>query len=76
MPDGTVLRARGECEGEIMYGPKGSGGFGYDPVFKPDAVDCGMAELTADEKNAISHRGKALRAFAGELKRYYNGDNE
>ena len=38
MPDGTVLRARGECEGEIMYGPKGSGGFGYDPVFKPDAV--------------------------------------
>lgn len=76
MPDGTVLRARGECEGEIMYGPKGSGGFGYDPVFKPDAVERGMAELTADEKNAISHRGKALRAFAGELKRYYNGDNK
>ena len=76
MPDGTVLRARGECEGEIMYGPKGSGGFGYDPVFKPDAVNCGMAELNPDEKNAISHRGKALRAFAGELKRYYNGDNK
>lgn len=76
MPDGTVLRARGECEGEIMHGPKGSGGFGYDPVFKPNAVNCGMAELTADEKNAISHRGKALRAFAEELKRYYNGDNK
>ena len=76
MPDGTVLRARGECEGEIMYGPKGSGGFGYDPVFKPDAVNCGMAELNPDEKNAISHRGKALRAFAEELKRYYNGDNK
>ena len=76
MPDGTVLRSRGECEGEIMYGPKGSGGFGYDPVFKPDAADCGMAELTADEKNAISHRGKALRAFAEELKRYYNGNNK
>ena len=76
MPDGTVLRARGECEGEIMHGPKGSGGFGYDPVFKPDAADCGMAELTADEKNAISHRGKALRAFAEELKRYYNGNNK
>ena len=59
-----------------MHGPKGSGGFGYDPVFKPDAVERGMAELTADEKNAISHRGKALRAFAGELKRYYNGDNK
>ena len=36
----------------------------------------GMAELTPDEKNAISHRGKALRAFAEELKRYYNGDNK
>ena len=60
MPDGTVLRARGECEGEIMHGPKGDGGFGYDPVFKPDAVERGMAELTPDEKNAISHRGKAL----------------
>ena len=76
MPDGTVLRARGECEGEIMHGPKGDGGFGYDPVFKPDAVERGMAELTPDEKNAISHRGKALRAFAEELKRYYNGDNK
>ena len=76
MPDGTVLRSRGECEGEIMHGPKGDGGFGYDPVFKPDAVERGMAELTPDEKNAISHRGKALRAFAGELKRYYNGDNK
>ena len=76
MPDGTVLRSRGECEGEIMHGPKGSGGFGYDPVFKPDAVERGMAELTPDEKNAISHRGKALRAFAEELKRYYNGDNK
>ena len=76
MPDGTVLRARGECEGEIMHGPKGDGGFGYDPVFKPDVVERGMAELTPDEKNAISHRGKALRAFAEELKRYYNGDNK
>ena len=76
MPDGTVLRSRGECEGEIMPGPKGDGGFGYDPVFKPDAVERGMAELTPDEKNAISHRGKALRAFAEELKRYYNGNNK
>ena len=76
LPDGTVLRSRGECEGEIMHGPKGDGGFGYDPVFKPDAVERGMAELTPDEKNAISHRGKALRAFAEELKRYYNGNNK
>ena len=67
MPDGTVLRSRGECEGEIMHGPKGDGGFGYDPVFKPDAVERGMAELTPDEKNAISHRGKALRLLAKKL---------
>ena len=75
-PDGRRIVARGECPGQILFAPKGTGGFGYDPVFKPDAVDCGMAELNPDEKNAISHRGKALRAFAEELKRYYNGDNK
>lgn len=71
MPDGRVITARGECEGEILSAPKGSNGFGYDPIFKPLCSDKGMAELTPEEKNAISHRGKALRAFAarlGELK--------
>ena len=76
MPDGTVLGTRGECEGEIMYAPKGENGFGYDPVFKPLAADRGMAELTPDEKNAISHRGMALREFAEELKRYKNGTDK
>ena len=68
-PDGSVIRSRGECEGEILHSPKGSGGFGYDPVFHPDCVDKAMAELTPEEKNAISHRGKALRAFIDELRK-------
>ena len=70
LPDGTVLRARGECEGEIMHGPKGDGGFGYDPVFFVPPLKKTFAQLTAEEKNAISHRGSALRAFAAELKTY------
>ena len=68
-PDGSVIRSRGECEGEILHAPKGSGGFGYDPVFHHDCVDKAMAELTPEEKNAISHRGKALRAFIEELRK-------
>lgn len=68
-PDGSVIRSRGECEGEIMLAPKGTGGFGYDPVFHPLCVEKGMAELTPEEKNAISHRGKALRTFMEELRK-------
>ena len=68
-PDGSVIRSRGECEGEILFAPKGQNGFGYDPVFHPLCLDKGMAELTPEEKNAISHRGKALRAFLEELRK-------
>lgn len=50
----------GICEGEITIEPKGSKGFGYDPVFKPDGFDKTFAELSSGEKNRISHRGKAL----------------
>ena len=70
-PNGDVLRARGECEGEILYAPRGTNGFGYDPVFKPAGYDCSMAELTMDKKNAISHRGKALANFKLEWEKYY-----
>lgn len=72
MPNGDILRTRGECEGYIMREPHGNGGFGYDPVFHPDCVDRGMAELTPEEKNAISHRGKALREFIRKLDEYMN----
>lgn len=70
MPNGDIIRARGECEGYIMHEAHGNGGFGYDPVFHPLCTDKGMAELTPEEKNAISHRGKALREFIKKLDEY------
>ncbi len=69
-PDGTELTAEGECPGTIAYAPMGDGGFGYDPVFFVPGLRKTFAQLTAEEKNAISHRGNALRAFAVELKEY------
>ena len=70
MPDGTLLTASGACEGEILTAPRGTGGFGYDPVFRPLGFDRSMAELSAEEKNAISHRGRALAQFQRELENY------
>lgn len=70
MPNGDIIRARGECEGYIMRAPHGEGGFGYDPVFHPLCTDKGMAELTPEEKNEISHRGNALREFIKKLDEY------
>ena len=69
-PDGRRIVARGECPGQILFAPKGTGGFGYDPVFFVPGLRKTFAQLTAEEKNAISHRGNALRAFAVELKEY------
>ena len=59
-PDGEVLTARGECPGRIITAPAGENGFGYDPLFVPDGYDKTFAQLTAEEKNCISHRAKAL----------------
>ncbi len=70
MPNGDIIRARGECEGYILRAPCGNGGFGYDPVFHPVCTDKGMGELTPEEKNAISHRGKALAEFVKKLDEY------
>ena len=72
-PNGDVITARGECEGEITAQPRGNGGFGYDPVFEIPGTGKTMAELLPEEKNAISHRGKALRIFEMKL-REYNAD--
>ena len=69
-PDGTELTAQGECSGTIAYAPLGDGGFGYDPVFLYPPLRKTFAQMTAEEKNAVSHRGNALRAFAAELKNY------
>lgn len=59
-PDGDVLTAEGECAGTIAYAPQGEGGFGYDPVFFVPQLRKTFAQLTPEEKNAISHRGNAL----------------
>ena len=72
-PDGDTISATGECRGSISDSLKGSCGFGYDPVFIPDGMDKTMAELTTDEKNDVSHRGKALREFSRLLKIYTAG---
>lgn len=69
-PNGDELTAEGDCHGTIAFAPMGEGGFGYDPVFFVPQLRKTFAQLTAEEKNAISHRGNALRAFAGELKDY------
>ena len=65
-PDGRKIIVRGECRGRIGYEPKGDGGFGYDPLFLPVEYngELTMAQLTAEQKDAISHRGKASRALA------------
>ena len=60
-PDGTVLTAAGSCYGKIGFSPAGRNGFGYDPLFIVDGLDKTFAELTPQEKNVISHRGKALK---------------
>jgi XTP/dITP diphosphohydrolase len=63
--DGAEWLFEQRCSGQLAREPRGSGGFGYDPAFIPDDYDDGrtMAELTPDEKHAISHRGRAARAF-------------
>lgn len=66
-PDGRCADATGTCEGRILERSVGTGGFGYDPVFYVPECGRGMAELSADEKGAISHRGRALRAIRPRL---------
>ena len=65
--DGQVKTFEGVLEGEIARSRSGNEGFGYDPVFSPQGYNCTLAEISLDEKNAISHRGKAMRALAEYL---------
>jgi XTP/dITP diphosphohydrolase len=64
LPDGTERVVEGRLEGTLRFAPAGSGGFGYDPILQPLGETRTCAELTPDEKNAISHRGKAFRELA------------
>ena len=68
-PSGSEHVVVGKCFGRIAESPSGVAGFGYDPLFVPDGHDKSFAELSADEKNAISHRGRAL----AEVKKFLGG---
>jgi len=69
-PNGDVVRGEGSCEGVILYAPRGSGGFGYDPVFLFPELGLTMAEITPELKNRISHRAHALQQFRLALQAY------
>lgn len=67
-PNGDTITAEGECYGEILEQMKGDGGFGYDPLFYVKEFDKTFGELLKEEKNSISHRGKALEEFYTKFK--------
>ena len=69
LPDGRELTVRATIEGRIGYEEKGENGFGYDPIFYVPEMGKTTAELTEEEKNLVSHRGKALRLMKEELKK-------
>ncbi|CAM4146265.1 nucleoside-triphosphate diphosphatase [Bacillus manliponensis] len=69
----TVI-VNGTCEGEILEQPRGEGGFGYDPIFYVEEYKRTMAELSSDEKNAISHRGRALRKLEEKIPAWFLGE--
>lgn len=71
LPDGQVLTEEATVEGWIGYEEKGLNGFGYDPIFMVPSYGRSTAELTEEEKNEISHRGKALRAMKGRIERHF-----
>lgn len=69
LPDGKVITARGVIEGRIDHEEKGSGGFGYDPIFYVPELGRTTAQLDMEEKNRVSHRARALNAMKTELKK-------
>lgn len=71
-PSGDTLTAEGRCDGAIAFAPMGKDGFGYDPIFLYPPKAKTFAQLTAEEKSAVSHRGKALAVFAEHLRAYLN----
>ena len=71
LPDGEVLVSRDTMEGYIGWEIAGKNGFGYDPIFYLDEFGCSSAELSREQKNAISHRGKALAGIKKLLRKYF-----
>ena len=76
MPGGDVISARGECPGTLAYAPQGENGFGYDPIFFVPEKKKTFAQLSPEEKNAISHRGNALKLFQRKLADYLAGQGK
>ncbi len=64
MPDGRTICEEGRFYGSILHSPLGENGFGYDPIFMPEGLDITSAQMSSEAKDALSHRGKALRAIA------------
>ena len=64
LPDGREQVAEGRFEGHILHAPVGENGFGYDPIFQPLGLSISSAQMSAQEKDLVSHRGKSLRAIA------------
>jgi XTP/dITP diphosphohydrolase len=64
LPEGPEVHAEATCDGTLIGAPRGAAGFGYDPIFVPAGWDATMAELTDEQKDRVSHRGRALRALA------------
>lgn len=74
-PSGDQVTAVGECHGTLAYAPQGEDGFGYDPIFFVPEQKKTFAQLSPEEKNAISHRGNALREFKVKLEEYLSAQN-
>ncbi len=68
LPNGKTLTTRGKIEGKIGYEERGANGFGYDPIFYLPDMSCSTAQLAPEEKNRISHRGRALEAMKYKLR--------
>ncbi|GAA1178454.1 RdgB/HAM1 family non-canonical purine NTP pyrophosphatase [Nesterenkonia xinjiangensis] len=76
LPDGREVTRLGRLEGTLLTAPRGDGGFGYDPILRPVGETRSCAELTMEEKNAISHRGQAFAALRDEIVEVLQGARE
>jgi len=74
--DGAAITADGVCEGRILEAPRGAGGFGYDPLFYMPELGATLSEISLAEKNAVSHRGQALKIMAKKLAEYFAQEEE
>ena len=74
-PNGQSEIAEGSCLGTILRQARGEGGFGYDPIFQPAGEERVMAELDREEKDALSHRGRAFRALEPAIKKFWLGED-